>query len=289
MIPTRSRNAACSAPTRSNHGGRVEPEPALVGAAAPPPPAGLEVVGPLPAVLGPEHRAELLEADLQRARAPPAPPLVGVERVAQPVVVAVGLACARAGEPRVVVGAAEAPGAVGADVDRGSPCDDPLGERAADPAGAAEAVERQPGGDPEPGRPRQRSEQRVAVRGHRVGVAEQPDHAGAVEEREAPDRPLEQRREAVHVGLDRARAVVPGNPVDPARRRIALVAADQHPARLVLAVDEVVGVAEARAAAGHLARRGPPAISTCWCSTGTDGKSRADHLPPPAAPRCRRR
>lgn len=41
--------------------------------------------------------------------------------------------------------------------------------------------------------------------------------------------------------------MLPRNPVDPPGRGILLVAADQHSPRLVLAVDEVVGVAKARA------------------------------------------
>ena len=71
---------------------------ALVGAGAPPRPPGPVVVGPLPAVLGAVHGAQILRAPVHR-REPAGPaPLGGVERVAQPVVVPVGLA---ARPPRV--------------------------------------------------------------------------------------------------------------------------------------------------------------------------------------------
>jgi hypothetical protein len=233
-------------------GGRAPAEPPLVLARSPPWCSRLEVVGSLPAVLGAEHGAELLEADVQRAQPPPAPGLRAVERVAQPVVVPVGLARGLLGKDAVAVDRAEAPRPVGVDVDLARAVGHPLGQAPAHPAGAAEAVERQAGGDPEAARAGHRSHQRIAVGRHRVGMAEQADHPGVLEEREATDRALEQRREAVDVRRHRAGPVIPGHPVDPARDRVRLVAADQHAARLALPVDEVVGVAEAGGVACHL-------------------------------------
>src|SRR5437660_640905 len=63
----------------------------------------------------------------------------------------------------------------------------------------SEPIERQASGYPEAGRPGHRSEERITVGRHRVRVAEQANHSGALEEREASDRPLEQRGETVHV------------------------------------------------------------------------------------------
>ena len=97
----------------------------------------------------------------------------------------------------------------------------------------------------------QLAEQRVAVRRHRVGMADERRHAGVVEEREAPHRAGHQRREALVIGREHARAVLPRHAVLPARDRVRLVAAEQHAAALRLAVDEIVGVAEAR----HVARQ----------------------------------
>ena len=77
------------------------------------------------------------------------------------------------------------------------------------------------------------------------------DDARVLEEREAPDRALHQRREALLVRRHGLARVLPGHSVDPARWRVVLVAAEEDPARLALAVDEVVGIAEAR----HLTRQ----------------------------------
>ena len=95
MRPTRSRIAACSSAT-SREPGRARPaELALVGAGAAPGLPGLEVVGALPAVLHAEHRARVLEPAVERREPVRPAPLVGVERVAQPVVVAIDLAAGR--------------------------------------------------------------------------------------------------------------------------------------------------------------------------------------------------
>ena len=75
-------------------------------------------------------------------------------------------------------------------------------------------------------------------------------HAGELEEREAADRAFHQLDEALLVCRHRAGAVLPRHAVDPACRRVRLVAAEQHAAGLGLAVDEIVGIAEAR----HVAR-----------------------------------
>ena len=153
------------------------------------------------------------------------------------------------------VGGAEAPGPVAVHVELGLPGRDPFGDGLADPAGAAEAVQRQARRHPEAGHPGHRPEQRVAVGGHGVGMAHERDHARVVEEREAPRRPLHQLGETLVVGGQRAPGVIPGHAVDPAGDGIRLVAAEEHAAGLGPAVDEVVGVAEAGHLPGELVAR----------------------------------
>src|SRR4029077_6846645 len=67
-------------------------ESSLVGSCPPPRPPRFEEVGAFPPVLDAENRPLVLEALVQGAGPPGPTPLVGVERVAQVVVVAIGLA-----------------------------------------------------------------------------------------------------------------------------------------------------------------------------------------------------
>src|SRR6185369_5650576 len=117
-------------------------ELALIGARAPPGLAGTEIVGPLPAVLRAEDRAQLLEAPVQRAEPLRPPPLVGVERITKAVVVAVDLARGGGREVRVAIRAAEAPGTVALDVELRLAGRDQLRRGLPHPACAAEAVQR---------------------------------------------------------------------------------------------------------------------------------------------------
>ena len=144
---------------------------------------------------------------------------------------------------------AEAPGPVAVHVPLGLARRDPLGDGLADPAGAAEPVQREPGRHPEPGHAWHRAEQRVAVGCHRVGMAHERDHAGVVEEREPPRGTLHQLGEPLVVGRKRHPGVIPRHAVHPARDRVRLVPAEEDAARLRPPVDQVVGVAEA----GHVA------------------------------------
>ncbi len=232
--------------------GRRRPaEGALLLPRPPPRPSGLVVVGALPAVLGGEDGARVLRALVQRAGAPGPPERVAVERIAQAVVVAIGLARGLGGVARVAVHGAEAPRAVALQVELALARGHELGDRLADAARAAEAVQREAGCDEEARRARELADQRIAVRRHRVGVADELDDARVGQEREALRRALHERREARLVGRHRLAAVIPRHAVDPARDGIVLVAAEQHAAGLGLAVDEVVGIAEA----GHVVRQ----------------------------------
>ena len=226
------------------------PEAALVGSCPPRRSPRSEVVGAFPAVLDAEDRAELLQAPVERAHPLRPAPLVDIERVAEAVVVLVDLAGCLGRIGGVPVHAAEAPGAIPAHVELGIAGGHPLGDRLADPTGAAEAVQGETGGHPEARHAGHRAEQRIPIRRHRIRVADERDHAGAVEEREAPYGAVHELGEALLIRRDRSGGVIPRNAVGPTGRRIGLVAAKEDPARLRLSVDEVVRVPEA----GHLAR-----------------------------------
>ena len=75
----------------------------------------------------------------------------------------------------------------------------------------------------------------------------------------------------------RARAVLPRHAVEPARGRVGLVAADQHAAGLALAVDQVVGVAEARRVARDLVRPATGGHRDVLVVDRHRGDERADH------------
>ena len=228
-----------------------EPERPLVGTGPSARLPRLEEVRALPPVLRPEDRTEILQPSVQGREPLRPPPLVDVERVPEAVVVTVDLAGRLLREARITVRRAEAPGAVAGHVELGLPCGDPLGDRLANAAGASEAVERETGGRPEPRHPGHRPEERIAVRGHRVGMTDERNHACVVQEGEAPYGAVHELREALVVGRNRNAGVIPRHPVGPARNRVRLVAAEEDPAGLRLAVDEIVEIPKAR----HLARQ----------------------------------
>ena len=113
----------------------------LVAPGTLPRPTGLENVGPLPAGLGPKDRAGLLEPAMQRREAARTARQIGIVRVAQPVIVPVGLACQPGREARVSIDVAEPPGALGPDIHTRVAGGDPAGQRPADPPTGPEAVE----------------------------------------------------------------------------------------------------------------------------------------------------
>ena len=253
MIPARSRTARCSsATTRSNHGGRVQPYAAWSRPARRHGrPGSCRSARSQPAFV-PKTAPRLLEAAVERRE--PARPAgdVGVVRVAEPVVVAStsraparprtsGRGTCRAnrharygptstpGSPAVIQPAIARP--------IPPPPPKPLSDRP-----AATQKPRTPGIGPSSG---------FASGVIASGMADEADRLGVGEEREAPDRAGHQRREALVVGRQRARGVLPRHAVLPARHGVELVPAEDHAALLALAVDEVVRVAEA----GHVARQ----------------------------------
>ena len=167
---------------------------------------------------------------MQRAQPLRAARLRHVERVAEPVVVPVDLARGRRRELDVTVGAAEAPGPIRLDVDLALPGDDQLCNRLADPAGAAEAVQRQAGRQPEPGNPGDGPQQGVAVGRHRVRMPYERHDPGILEKREAPDGAVHQLGEPLVIRSNGAALVLPGNAVRPPRHRVGLVAAEHDSA-----------------------------------------------------------
>ena len=206
----------------------------------------LEMLGPLPSVLRPEDRAEVLHARVQRAGALRPAPFVGVEWIPEQVVVAVRLASQLGRVARVAMHRTESPRPVRVQVELGLAAGDELRQGPADAAGAAKSVQRQACRDVEPRRTGHGADQRVGVRRHRIGVADQLHDPGLAQEREAASRAVKKRLEAALIGWKRHARVIPRRPVQPARDRVAFVAAEHHPAGLGLAVDEVVRIAKAR-------------------------------------------
>ena len=77
-------------------------------------------------------------------------------------------------------------------------------------------------------------------------MANEPDRLSIGQEREPTDRSGHEGGETLVVGRKRPRGVIPGDAVLPSRHRVRLIAAEDHPTVLALAVDEVVRVAETR-------------------------------------------
>src|SRR5438067_5014761 len=153
----------------------VPAETTLVRARAPPGSARLEVLGPFPTMFGSENAAEVLDSMVEGAGAPRPAPLVGVVGIAKKVVVPVGLFRQLRGVAMVAVDRPEAPGAIGIEVELALAGGDELRDRFPHPAGGAEPVQRQPGGHEQPTNTRYRSQQRIRVGGHRIGMADKLD------------------------------------------------------------------------------------------------------------------
>ena len=117
-------------------------------------------------------------------------------------------------------------------------------------------------------------------------MADETDGLGIGEEREAPDRALHERLEALPVGRHGGRGVVPGNAVQPAGVRVRLVPAEQHPAVLGLAVDEVVRVAERGHVGGQLVTRNGAQGDVLVIDRGRRDEG-ADHLGDAGRPQAR--
>ncbi len=157
-------------------------------------------------------------------------------------------------------------GRYGGEVELGLAGRDPLGERLAEPAGPTEAVQRQPGREPQARGP--------SAIGPTSGFASGVIASGwqtsftisassmKGNRRAAPRSSCSNR--SMSGGSERA-AVLPGRAVDPSSDRIGLVPAEHDAAGLGLPVDEVVRVAEAR----HVARQlRPPAPPSARCAGG---------------------
>ena len=197
-------------------------------------------------MFGPEDRAQVLHPVMQGAGPAWPTPFVGVVRIAKEVVVAVGLFGQLGHITMVAMDRAEAPGAIGIQVQLALSRGDQLRKRFPDPAGTAEAVQRQPGCHEQAMDARHRSQQRIRVWGHGVRMADEFDDACLADEGKAARRALKERLEATLVGSDGGPGVLPGDTVDPTRVGVQLIAAQHHTARLGLSIDEVVGVAKAR-------------------------------------------
>src|SRR4029077_16652659 len=95
---------------------------------------------------------------------------------------------------------AEAPAAIRVQVELGLAPGHPLRQRSPDSARAAEAVEREPGGQVQAADARHRAEQRIGVGRHRVWVADELDDPRVAEEREPARGAAQERLEPRLVG-----------------------------------------------------------------------------------------
>src|SRR6202011_1994112 len=116
-------------------------EATLVGARPPPWAARLEVLRPFPAMFLSEDRAEVLHSVVKGAGPARPAQLLGVVRIAEEVVIAVGLLRQLSHIAMVAVDRAEPPGPVGIEVQLALSPRDQLCQRFPDPAGAAEPVQ----------------------------------------------------------------------------------------------------------------------------------------------------
>ena len=210
-------------------------------------------VDALPAALLAELGAELVVAAVRgrRLQRPPGPPLV--VRVHDVVVGAVDLVGAGEAVAAAAVLRPEAADVHLPQVHRRLPTDDPLGHHLAHPTGAGDAVGAEAGGDEEPG-DLALAEDELAVGRERLRSVDELDHVGVDERRHDLLAGLGDRREPIPVRIEervveRRRDVAGEAP----RRRVALVAPDDHPADLLAEVHEAVGVAHRR----QITRHGP--------------------------------
>ena len=172
-----------------------ETEAPLVGAGAPPRAGRVEIVRPLPAVLDPEHRAQILHSRMQRARPFWTSPLVGVQGIAKVVVVLVRLACELCDVSEIAMHRAEAPRPVWIKVELALASGDKLRDRSSDSARSTEAVQRESRRHVEAMHSGHRTDQRPGVGSHRVGVTDELDDARLVREGEASGSARQQRLE----------------------------------------------------------------------------------------------
>ena len=222
------------------------PERPLLRPGASPRLARLKSLRSLPTVLHLEDGAGVLEPSVQRRQALRPAQLVVIEGIPQEVVVAIALSGQLGDPPGVLVDASESPRPVRREVELGLPCGDPLGERSPEPAGAPEAVQREPGGHPQATHVGDGADERVRVGRHRVRVADELHDLRVRDEGEPASCPSEQLLEPIHVGRDGPGPVLPRRAVDPPSDRVGFVAAQDNAAGLGFAVDEVVGISEAR-------------------------------------------
>src|SRR5207302_844188 len=213
-----------------------ESEAPLVGAGPTPRLPRLEVVGPFPSVLDPEHGAEVLHPRVQRTRPLRASPLVGVEGISKVVVVLVGLARELGRVTEVAMYRSEPPRPVGIEVEIGLGARDELGEAPSDTARAAETVEREAGGHVQAGHSRHWPDQWVGVRCHGVRMADQFHDPRVMQEWETAGRACQKWLESRLVWRQRGPGMVPWHPVDPARNRVRLVPAKDDATGFCLAV-----------------------------------------------------
>ena len=252
MIPTRSRKAACS--LASDRGTAAATSRTRVGprrlAATPP---WREVVGTLPAVLRAEDRAELLEPPVQGTQplGLDRPPRSRTGSAAGSSTCTTSRAVSALATSYRGTGRRTATGGTAGRRSRSRPSSSSSARLRPRPPAPPKPFSDRPAATQKPRTPAS-ARAGVAVRRHRIWVAEQAKHARLVEHREPSDRSFSSGAKRSVSDWTPAGAVVPRDAVRPARDGVRFVPADQQPSGLGLAVDEVVGIAKARQLARDL-------------------------------------
>ena len=279
MMPTRSRNASCSAASSgSNQGGSLQPNARWSSPARRHGRPGSKWSARSQPFLAPNTAPSSSQAPVQRARAAGRAPPCGC-RAGSAGGSSSGRPRARLrGELAVAVDRAEAPRPVGVHVESRS-------RRSSSTRRGCARSRRRRRSRSARARPRPRSPRTPGI-GPSSGLPSGVIASGWQSSRTTPACSRNGKRRIAPSSSGAKRSMSDGTGLAPCSqgtpstqraRRVGLVAADQHAAGLGLAVDEVVGVAEAGRVARHLVARRPAAIATCWWSTGTDGMNAPDH------------
>ena len=238
-----SRQARCSAPIAGDQSRPAQPRG--LSDSSPAAAFGSNQFARSQPDFSPNAAPELDEALVRRREAERPPGLPLVAGVLDVVVGRVDLQ-----RPRERVVAARVVGAETArvhlpDVEAREPFDDPLCDELPHAARAGQPVRAEAGSDPEPaqlGRP----EDELAVRGERLRAVDEADHLGLAELRHADEGVRHQLLEPIPVLGEQLAVEVRRDPVQPPRRRVALVAAHHEAAGLAAEVDEQRRVAHRR-------------------------------------------
>ena len=220
--------------------------------------AGINIVDTLPAELLTEDRAIFQQAVVKRADAMRTRALMLIMWEAQAIVILHAFAGALRRIVEIGIIISKASGAIAVHIHRRFAIDDPLCQQFAHAARAAVTVQRHTRQHPESAHTGHLPEQRLTIRGVCAGVTHQRDDACLIQKRKPTDRTFEQHLELVKISGEGFAAMFPRRAIDPARKRIRLVPADDQSTRLLAHVHQIIGVTQARRIRRELMPRHSP-------------------------------